>query len=42
MTKKVEERDRFGMRTNIMRGKNEVATIYEKNEQTERSEKTVW
>jgi len=34
----VEERDRFGMRTNIMRGKNEVATIYKRNEQTERSE----
>ena len=26
------------MRTNIMRGKNDVATIYKKNEQTERSE----
>ena len=38
MTKKRRERDRVGKQTNMMREKNEVATIYKKNEQTERSE----
>ena len=38
MTKKRRERDRVGMQTNMMREKNEVATIYKKNEQMERSE----
>ena len=40
--KETKERNRVGMRTNIKREKNEVATIYKKMSRRKDRKKTIW